>query len=236
MMRNKALNPVFAAIDKNDLQEAKAVATAIAPYVGGIKLGKEFFTSFGPQGILDVVGTDIPLFLDLKFHDIPNTVAGAVRSASRGLQPNMMTIHASGGPAMILAAADAAAEFEDAAPWILAVTVLTSMDDADLSATGVTANTADQVVRLAALAQANGADGVICSPLEIAALRRECGADFKLVVPGIRPAGSDHGDQKRVKTPAEALADGANHLVIGRPITNAENPALAAQTINESLN
>lgn len=234
MTRQTPKNPILTAIDKNDLSVAGDIAAAVKPISGGIKLGKEFFTSFGPAGIQQVVGTDTPLFLDLKFHDIPNTVAGAVRAAAKMLAPNMLTIHACGGPAMIRAASDAASEFE-AAPWILAVTVLTSMDDADLAATGVTSTASDQVLRLAKLAQDNGADGVICSPLEIAAIRAVCGPDFKLVVPGIRPVGSDHGDQKRVKTPADALREGADYLVIGRPITGHANPAVAVHDILESL-
>jgi orotidine-5'-phosphate decarboxylase len=180
---------------------------------------------------MKVAGRTTPLFLDLKFHDIPNTVTGAVRAAAKFLAPNMLTIHASGGPAMIRAAADAAAEFGAARPMILAVTILTSMDEADLKAVGVTDSAEDQVLRLAALAQANGADGVICSPREILALRRLCGPDFKLVVPGIRPKGADHGDQKRVKTPLEAMNDGASYLVIGRPITGAADPAAAVSSI-----
>ncbi len=234
-MRQIPSNPVFTAIDKNDLNAAKEVANAIDGLTGGIKVGKEFFTSFGPDGIMQVVGNTTPLFLDLKFHDIPNTVAGAVRAATQTMSPNMMTIHASGGPAMIRAAADAAAEFGASAPWILAVTVLTSMDDADLNSVGVADQASDQVLRLAALAQENGAEGVICSPLEIAALRREFGPDFKLVVPGIRPVGSDHGDQKRVKTPPEALNDGADYLVIGRPIAAAVDPKKAVTDVLESL-
>ncbi|MCG8494217.1 MAG: orotidine-5'-phosphate decarboxylase [Sneathiellales bacterium] len=234
-MRKTPENPVFTAIDTYSLLDARTLGHSLKTKTGGIKLGKEFFTANGPQGLLEVVGTDTPLFLDLKFHDIPNTVAGAVRSAAKAFQPNMLTIHASGGPAMIRAAADASAEFEQARPWILAVTVLTSMDDTDLKATGVMDKAADQVLRLASLAQENGADGVICSPLEIAALRKQCGADFKLVVPGIRPAGADHGDQKRVKTPVEALSEGADYLVIGRPITGANNPADAVDTIVRDL-
>ncbi|MBL4907809.1 MAG: orotidine-5'-phosphate decarboxylase [Sneathiella sp.] len=234
-MRKTPVNPVFTAIDKDNLALAEGLAANIAPHTGGIKLGKEFFTSFGPQGVLDVVGNDIPLFLDLKFHDIPNTVAGAVRSAANIIKPNMLTIHASGGPAMIRAAGDASAEFGDNRPWILAVTVLTSMDDEDLTAIGIRDGASDQVLRLATLAQKNGADGVICSPLEIAAIRAECGPDFKLVVPCTRPQGSDHGDQKRVKTPREALDDGADYLVIGRPITGADNPAEAVRHIVKDL-
>lgn len=234
-MRKNPKNPIFTAIDNDDLGVAKDLAAAIASQTGGIKLGKEFFTSHGPQGVLEVVGKDIPLFLDLKFHDIPNTVAGAVRSAGKFIKPNMLTIHASGGPAMIRAASDASAEFGESRPWILAVTVLTSMDDADLLATGVNTTASDQVLRLAALAQENGADGAICSPLEIAAIRAQCGPNFKLVVPGIRPAGADHGDQKRVKTPAEALTDGADYLVIGRPITGSANPAEALKAISADI-
>jgi len=234
-MRQNLKNPVLTAIDTIDLGAARTLARDLEPVSGGIKLGKEFFTAHGPQGVLDVVGKAQPLFLDLKFHDIPNTVAGAVRAATKAMTPNMLTIHACGGPAMIRAAAEAAAEF-DAPPWILAVTVLTSMDEADLAATGVNSSPADQVLRLATLAQANGADGVICSPLEIAALRAECGPDFKLVTPGIRPAGADHGDQKRVKTPNEALSDGADCLVIGRPITGQADPVAAARQIIQGLN
>ncbi|MEP3248517.1 MAG: orotidine-5'-phosphate decarboxylase [Sneathiella sp.] len=234
-MRTTPRNPVFAGIDRSNLQEARQICQDIAAEVGGIKLGKEFFTAQGPSGLLSVVGENIPLFLDLKFHDIPNTVAGAVRSAATFLKPTMLTIHASGGPAMIRAAADASAEFETARPWILGVTVLTSMDDEDLVATGVSDTASDQVRRLAELARKNGADGVICSPFEIEALRADNGPNFKLVVPGIRPVGSDHGDQKRVKTPIEALNSGADYLVISRPIIDAPSPASAARSIVDSL-
>ncbi|MFC4271621.1 orotidine-5'-phosphate decarboxylase [Sneathiella chungangensis] len=230
-MRLPPQNAVFTAIDTIDLEAAIALGRALAPISGGLKLGKEFFTSHGPQGVLAVAGDRTPLFLDLKFHDIPNTVAGGVRAAAKFLQPSMLTIHASGGPAMIRAAADASAEFGEGRPLILGVTVLTSMDDADLRAVGVNSPAEEQVLRLAELAQANGADGVICSPREIQALRQTCGPDFKLVVPGIRPLGSDHGDQKRVKTPVEAITDGASYLVIGRPITGAPDPAAAASAI-----
>ncbi|MEX1036179.1 MAG: orotidine-5'-phosphate decarboxylase [Sneathiella sp.] len=230
-MRQTPRNAVFTAIDTTDLEAAIALGNALAPISGGIKLGKEFFTSHGPQGVMKVAGETTPLFLDLKFHDIPNTVAGGVRAAAKFLRPSMLTIHASGGPAMIRAAAAASAEFGEGRPLILGVTVLTSMDDADLKAVGVADTAEDQVLRLAELAQANGADGVICSPREIQALRRICGPDFKLVVPGIRPRGADHGDQKRVKTPLEAMTDGASYLVIGRPITGADDPAAAVTTI-----
>ena len=234
-MRLTPQNAVFTAIDTTNLDAAIALGRALAPISGGIKLGKEFFTSHGPQGVMAVAGETTPLFLDLKFHDIPNTVAGGVRAAAKFIKPTMLTIHASGGPAMIRAAADASAEFGEGRPLILGVTVLTSMDDADLKAVGVDSAAEEQVLRLAELAQKNGADGVICSPREIQALRQTCGPDFKLVVPGIRPLGSDHGDQKRVKTPIEAMTDGASYLVIGRPITGAEDPAAAASAIVEDI-
>ncbi|PHQ71612.1 MAG: orotidine-5'-phosphate decarboxylase [Sneathiella sp.] len=234
-MRRQPQNAVFAAIDTTDLAAATELGRALGPISGGIKLGKEFFTAFGPQGVMTVAGDMTPLFLDLKFHDIPNTVAGGVRAAAKVIRPNMLTIHGSGGPAMIRAAADASAEFGPERPLILAVTVLTSMDDADLAAVGVSSTAEDQVLRLAALAQENGADGVICSPREITAIRKICGPEFKLVVPGIRPKGAALGDQKRVKPPADAMADGASYLVIGRPITGADNPAAAAATIIREL-
>lgn len=227
-------NPVFCAIDMPHI-EAAALAKTIAPAVGGLKLGKEFFTAHGPQGVDRVrAAGGLDLFLDLKFHDIPNTVAGAVRAALP-LSPFMMTIHAAGGPAMIRAAAEAAGEAAEMAPLILAVTVLTSLNDDDLAAVGVNSNATDQVRRLAELAQANGAGGAVCSPHEIEVLRADRGPDFALVVPGIRPAGSDAGDQKRVMTPRQAMDLGATHLVIGRPITSAADPLVSAQAIADEL-
>jgi orotidine-5'-phosphate decarboxylase len=229
-------NPVYCALDVDDIAAARALARTIAPHLGGLKLGLEFMTAHGPDGVRAVMADlDVPLFLDLKFHDIPNTVAGAVRAACT-LDPHLLTIHASGGPAMV-AAARAAAEQAGGArrPRILAVTVLTSLDAADLQATGVVADPADQVVRLAALALGHGADGLVCSPHEVAALRARLGPEPLLVVPGIRPEGSDTGDQKRVMTPAEAMAAGASHLVIGRPITGATDPARAAASIAAAL-
>ena len=232
-------NPIFCAIDTPDLTAAQELVVNLGGAAGGIKLGKEFFTAHGPAGIhqtRDAAG--VPLFLDLKFHDIPNTVAGAVRIAC-AMKPYMMTIHASGGPAMIQAAADAATvgaqETGLDRPLIIAVTVLTSLDQADLKAVGVAASPTDQVRRLAALAQQNGADGIVCSPLEIEILRQDLGPDFVLVVPGIRPFGTDAGDQKRVMTPEEAMQAGASHLVIGRPITQNPDPAAAASAIADSL-
>ena len=233
------VDPVFCAIDTPDVGAAEKLAVDLKGAAGGIKLGKEFFTANGPDGVIRVRDAGgVPVFLDLKFHDIPNTVAGAVRIACKMI-PYMMTIHASGGPAMIRAAADAAVAGGDAnggaRPQIIAVTVLTSLDQADLKAVGVSDTPSDQVRRLAALAQQNGADGIVCSPHEIEVLRQDLGPDFVLVVPGIRPKGTDAGDQKRVMTPEEAVQLGASHLVIGRPITQASDPAAAARAIFDSL-
>ena len=228
---------VFAALDTPDLGRAAALARALSGLVGGVKLGKEFFTAQGPDGVRAVAGGE-RLFLDLKFHDIPNTVAGAVRAAVH-LRPAIVNVHASGGQAMMQAAAEAAREAaEDAEvprPLVLAVTVLTSLDDDDLAALGQKGPAQDQVLRLARLAQDSGLDGVVCSPREIAALRGACGPGFVLLVPGIRPAWADKGDQKRVTTPAEARAAGADYLVIGRPITGADDPAAAARRIVDEL-
>ncbi len=221
-------NRLIAALDTVDPARARAWAEAVAPYVGLLKLGLEFFLANGPAGVRAMAGT--PIFLDLKLHDIPNTVAGAVR-AILPLRPRMLTIHASGGPAMVQAACQAAAAAGTDRPMILAVTVLTSLDQAALSATGVPATPADQVLRLGRLAVEAGADGLVCSPLEVALLRQALGASVRLVVPGIRPAGSAAGDQARTMTPAEAVAAGADWIVVGRPITGAPDPAAAAARI-----
>jgi orotidine-5'-phosphate decarboxylase len=214
------------------------LAENILPHVGGLKLGLEFFNANGPDGVRMITALGRPLFLDLKLHDIPNTVAGGIRSAA-ALGPAFITIHASGGPAMMRAAADAATRAAEASgiarPRLLGVTVLTSLDGDDLAAVGQDPAVADQVDRLAALARECGLDGVICAPPEIARLRKLCGGDFTLMVPGIRPAGSDSGDQKRVMTPEQAMAQGADHLVIGRSITRAADPALAARGIADGL-
>ena len=228
---------ILVALDTPDLARAKALATALSGLVGGLKIGKEFFAAHGPQGVREVAGGQA-LFLDLKFHDIPNTVAGALRAAV-DLEPRIVTVHASGGQAMMAAAAeavrDAAAARGIQRPRLIGVTVLTSLDDADLDAVGQRGPATDQVLRLARLAQDSGLDGVVCSPREIAGLREALGPDFLLVVPGIRPDWAAKGDQKRVTTPIEALAAGADYLVIGRPITGAEDPAAAARRIAEEL-
>lgn len=222
---------IFCAVDTTDIDSARRLAGQVNGAVGGIKLGLEFFIAQGPAGVRAVIGDDgPPLFLDLKLHDIPNTVASGVRAALP-LKPAFMTIHASGGGAMMRAAAEAAAAAGAGRPKILAVTVLTSLDAGDLDAVGQATPVADQVTRLARLAKDSGVDGVVCSPAEVAVLRAACGPDFILMVPGIRPVWAATNDQKRIMTPAEALAAGADHLVIGRPITGDADPAAAARRI-----
>ncbi|MDX1575776.1 MAG: orotidine-5'-phosphate decarboxylase [Kiloniellales bacterium] len=228
---------MFVALDTPDLGRAAALARALAGLVGGVKIGKEFFTAHGPDGVRAVAG-GVPLFLDLKFHDIPNTVAGALRSALH-LRPAFVNVHASGGRAMLEAAVQAVAEgAEDAGvprPRLLAVTVLTSLGEDDLGEVGQAGPLADQVLRLARLARSCGLDGAVCSPREIEAIRAACGPDFVLMVPGIRPSWAASGDQKRVMTPGEALAAGADYLVIGRPVTGAPDAAAAARRIVDEI-
>jgi len=225
---------LFVALDTTDLEGAAALAASLAPVAGGLKLGKEFFTAHGPGGVRRLAEAGLPLFLDLKFHDIPNTVAGAVRAAL-ALRPAMLTVHAAGGAAMMRAAAGAAAEGGAGRPLVLAVTVLTSLDEGDLRALGVVGPVDEQVGRLAALARESGLDGAVCSPREAADLRRACGAGFRLVVPGIRPTWAAKGDQKRVTTPADAIAAGADYLVVGRPITEADDPVAAARAVVDEI-
>jgi orotidine-5'-phosphate decarboxylase len=219
---------LIVALDTTDLSRARAWAGAVAPHCGLFKLGLEFFLAHGAAGYRAIAGR--PVFLDLKLHDIPNTVAGAVR-AVLPLAPRFLTLHAAGGTAMILAARKEAETAGASRPLLLAVTVLTSLDAAALAATGVAENPTRQVLRLARLAIAAGADGVVCSPLEIAAVRTALGPGPKLVVPGIRPAGADAGDQARTMTPAQAIAAGADWIVVGRPITSTPDPAAAAAAI-----
>jgi len=223
---------LLVALDSDDLGEARRWVERLAGQVGAFKIGKEFFTRFGPQGVETVLQGQ-PFFLDLKFHDIPNTVASALRSAL-AMRPFMANVHASGGPAMLQAAAAAVADASPR-PLLIGVTVLTSLDDQDLAAVGQAGPVEAQVLRLAKLAQRCGLDGVVTSAREIAALRRELPAGFKLVVPGLRPAWAALGDQKRVMTPAEAVRAGADYLVVGRPITAAPDPAAAARRIVEEL-
>ncbi|MCB4820225.1 orotidine-5'-phosphate decarboxylase [Roseicella aerolata] len=221
------------AIDTGDPARAKVLATALAPHCGALKLGLELFMADGPHAVRAMAAV-APVFLDLKLHDIPNTVAGAVRSLLP-LKPAMLTLHGAGGGAMIGAAREAAEKAGAARPVLLAVTVLTSIDAAALAATGVAGGPVQQVLRLARLALDAGADGLVCSPQEVARIRDAFGERPLLVVPGIRPAGSAAGDQARTATPAEAVAAGADWIVVGRPVTGAADPAAAAQAIAESL-
>jgi orotidine-5'-phosphate decarboxylase len=227
------MNPVYVALDTTDLDYARQLAERVRGHVGGLKLGLEFFSAHGPDGVRAFQDLELPLFLDLKFHDIPNTVAGAARAAA-ALGVGIINVHASGGGAMMKAAAEAARGVNPKTK-VIAVTVLTSLSDSDLAAVGQTPSAGEQVLRLAQLTKTSGLDGVVCSAHEIAPLRAALGPDFLLVVPGIRPAGSDLGDQHRVMGPVEAHKAGASILVIGRPITAAPDPAKAARDIAQSL-
>lgn len=199
-----------------------------------LKVGKEMFTHFGPDFVRELVNKEFDVFLDLKFHDIPNTVAKAVKAAA-DLGVWMVNVHASGGSRMMVAAKEALIPYGDNAPLLIAVTVLTSMDQSDLNELGITLTPAEQVKHLAALTKSAGLDGVVCSSHETSELKRLLGNDFKLITPGIRPEGSDAGDQRRVKTPRQAMDSGSDYLVIGRPITQAISPSLVLDQINATL-
>jgi orotidine-5'-phosphate decarboxylase len=231
-------NPIIAALDVPSAAEALKLAREIAPAVGAFKIGGELFTSAGPDIVRRVRDTGAAVFLDLKFHDIPNTVAKSVASAVR-LDVQMLTIHTSGGAEMMRAAEKSAREItlqpERTAPLVLGVTVLTSSDASTLSEVGCQADVAAQVERLALLAVKSGLRGLVCSPLEIVALRRILPKEFQLVTPGIRTGAEKSDDQKRTMTPREASEAGASWLVIGRPIYAAENPRAAAEKILKSL-
>jgi orotidine-5'-phosphate decarboxylase len=222
-------SPIFAALDTPDLERAKAIATRVRNHVGGLKLGLEFFCANGRHGVREMAELGLPVFLDLKLHDIPNTVAKAIQSL-RPLEPAILTVHAAGGRAMMEDAKAAA----PTGTKVVAVTVLTSLDGEDLAATGIGGDPHAQVERLTALAREAGLDGVVCSGREVAAAKRLWPNGF-FVVPGVRPADGAQGDQKRVITPREALDAGASILVIGRPITEAEDPDQAARAIEATL-
>ena len=223
------MKPIYVAIDTPDIARAKLLAKAVAPLAGGIKLGLEFFAHNGRAGVLQLAESGLPIFLDLKLHDIPNTVAKAIQALSP-LAPSVLTVHAAGGRAMMEDAKAAA----PAGTRVVAVTVLTSLDARDLGATGIKGDPRRQVERLAALAREAGLDGIVCSGNELAPVR-EAWKDGFFVVPGIRPADSALGDQKRVMTPRVALDAGASILVIGRPITAAPDPAAALRAIAGTL-
>jgi orotidine-5'-phosphate decarboxylase len=223
------MSPIFVALDTPDVHRAAALVRDVRGTVAGVKLGLEFFCANGHEGVIRIAELEMPVFLDLKLHDIPNTVEKAVRSLAR-LEPAILTVHAAGGRSMMEAARHAAPPETK----VVAVTVLTSLDQQDLAATGVPGSPAEQVERLTELARKAGVDGLVCSGAEVAAARRLWPAGF-LVVPGVRPADSDLADQKRVVTPRQAIDDGASILVVGRPITGAPNPARAAADIAATL-
>jgi orotidine-5'-phosphate decarboxylase len=222
-------NPVYLALDLPQLDAAKALAEKVKAHVGGFKLGLEFFCAHGHHGVHEIAHVGLPIFLDLKLHDIPNTVAGAMQ-AIHVLEPAIVTIHASGGRAMMEDAKAAAGEHCK----VVAVTMLTSLDERDLKRTGVDGSAHDQVMRLAELAQLAGLDGIVCSGHEVGAVRKQWKDGF-FVVPGLRPGGKANGDQKRVVSPRQARDDGASVLVVGRPISRAEDPLQAAREIEATL-
>ena len=222
-------NPIYLALDFPRLETAIVVAKKAAAHIGGLKLGLEFIHAHGHHGVHEVHKLGLPIFLDLKLHDIPNTVAGAMQ-AIHVLEPAIVTVHASGGQAMMEDAKAAAGEH----CRVVGITLLTSLDEGDMAATGIGGNAHDQVMRLAGLAQAAGLDGIVCSGHEVAAVRAQWKEGF-LVVPGLRPADSALGDQKRAVTPRAARDAGASVLVIGRPISRAEDPAAAARAIEATL-
>jgi orotidine-5'-phosphate decarboxylase len=228
------MNPILAALDVETAAEARALAAALRGAVGGFKIGKRLFTSDGPDFVRELVGEGDRIFLDLKFHDIPNTVAGAIAAATK-LGVWMVNVHASGGTAMMRAARAAAdeqaAKLSRPAPLVIAVTVLTSLDQAALNEVGVPGDLRSQVERLAGLAQASGLDGVVASPQEIELIRARTGGNFAIVTPGIRSADDAKGDQQRTLTAAQAIAAGADYLVVGRPIIAAADPRRAAERI-----
>jgi orotidine-5'-phosphate decarboxylase len=224
---------IIVALDFADAASARALVERLDPALCRLKVGKELFTVAGPELVRTLVARGFEVFLDLKFHDIPNTVAAACRAAA-GLGVWMLNVHASGGRRMMTAAQEGLADLPKP-PLLIAVTVLTSMSAEDLGEVGVAGTPADQVLRLARLTQACKLDGVVCSAQEAAMLRAELGADFRLVTPGIRPAGAETGDQRRVMTPAQALNAGATDLVIGRPITAAADPLAALKAIQTDI-
>ncbi|MFT5295438.1 MAG: orotidine-5'-phosphate decarboxylase [Colwellia sp.] len=225
---------VVVALDFDNKDDALAFVDKIQPNDCRLKVGKEMFTYFGPEFVMELTNRGFDVFLDLKFHDIPNTVAKAVTAAAE-LGVWMVNVHASGGSEMMIKAKQALEKYGDNAPLLIAVTVLTSMGEEDLLGLGITKSPAEQVMSLAKLTKEAGLDGVVCSAWEAQSLKASLGEDFKLITPGIRPVGSTSDDQKRIMTPEQAISVGVDYLVIGRPITKAENPQMVLQSINLSL-
>lgn len=230
--RMTARAPIAVALDAPDLDTAVAWASSVGEHVSILKVGLETYLRDGSEGVAairEAAGPEVDLFLDLKLHDIPNTVAGGARSVAH-LSPEILTVHALGGPAMIKAAADALPDTK-----IAAVTILTSMSEDDLASTGIQGPARDAVIKLAVMAVNAGAKALVCSPQEVADVRAAVGPDTLLITPGVRPVGADVGDQQRIATPEQALADGSDLLVIGRPITSADSPGVAAAEIAATL-
>lgn len=226
-------SPVIVAMDYSDLASVEALADQLDPTQCRLKVGKELFTHCGPQVVHSIRDRGFDVFLDLKFHDIPNTVAGAVKAAA-DLGVWMVNVHAAGGARMMEAAREALTNYQSA-PSLIAVTVLTSMEQQDLQGVGLDCEPVNQVMRLARLTRDCGLDGVVCSAQETEMLRKEIGSDFQLITPGIRPANTGAGDQRRIATPDAAMASGSSYLVIGRPITQHNDPLAALTAINQQL-
>ena len=233
-MNQVYLNPIILAIDKNSDVEAIDLAKELKGRIGAIKLGLEYFDTYGPDGIRKLQMLDIPIFLDLKIHDIPQTVKKTIKTLST-LKPAILNVHALGGRKMMEYAMESISE-NSPKTQLVGVTVLTSLDDKDLQTMGMNISSKDLVVKLAKLTKISGLAGVVCSSKEIKIVREACGADFKIIVPGIRPEGSDKNDQKRIMTPKEAVNLGADYLVIGRPITDSKNPRGTVIEIINSIN
>lgn len=225
---------LIVALDVSSAADAQRIVSRLSDSVLIYKIGMQLYTAEGPRVVRELIGSGRQVFLDLKYHDIPNTVAAAVREAAR-LGVSMLTVHASGGTKMLRAAVEAANSTASSPLHVLAVTVLTSMNDTELNETGVSGPIVNQVVRLASMALKAGCGGVVSSAQEVKTLRTEFGGGFLAITPGVRPAGADHGDQARVVTPAEAIAAGATHIVVGRPVTAANDPVAAAREIQREI-
>ena len=225
---------IIVALDYANAADALAIVDRLSPELCRLKVGKELFTRSGPELVRGLVGRSFDVFLDLKFHDIPNTVAQACRAAA-DLGVWMVNVHAQGGRKMMSAAREVLAEYGDRRPLLIAVTVLTSLGAEDIAEVGLSGSPVENVLRLATLTRDCGLDGVVCSPQEAADLKARLGAGFRLITPGVRPAGADQGDQRRVMTPGDAIAAGAHYLVIGRPITQASDPLAVLRAVQAEI-
>ena len=232
-MKQVFLNPIIVAIDKNSESEAYDLSKELSGHIGAIKLGLEYFDTFGPEGIKKIQDLGIPIFLDLKIHDIPQTVKKTIKTIS-SLKPAILNVHALGGKKMMEYAFESISKYSPDTS-LVAVTVLTSLDDSDFKIMGINTKTKTIVSNLAKISKESGLSGVVCSSEEIEIVRKVCGNDFKIIVPGIRPEGSQNNDQKRVMTPKEAISLGADHLVIGRPITESKDPKFIVKEILSSI-